>query len=225
MLRSSESGECAAPTNSMAEILKVENSNLERVLGLASRFILDGKVLALPTDTFYGLGADAFNLSAVNQIFRIKGRSSDRPLPLLVASLDQAADLASDPPRLFFTLAEKFWPGPLTLVVQASQQIPLKVTANTGKVGLRWPRAPLAVALIAAVGRPLTGTSANLSEHPACSTAEQVDKQIGGTLPLILDAGTTAGDRPSTVIELAGERGRVIRPGAIQESELKGYLS
>ncbi len=209
----------------MAEILKVENSNLELALARACYFLLDGKVVALPTDTFYGLGADPFNLSAVSQIFRIKQRSSDRPLPLLVASLDQAADLASDPPRLFFTLAEKFWPGPLTLVVQASRQIPLKVTANTGKVGLRWPRAPLAVALIAAVNRPLTGTSANLSEHPACSTAAEVDQQIGTSLPLILDGGKTAGHQPSTVVEVTGERARVIRPGAIAESELKGYLS
>jgi tRNA threonylcarbamoyl adenosine modification protein (Sua5/YciO/YrdC/YwlC family) len=209
----------------MAEVLKVDNSNLERALERASEFILDGKVLAVPTDTFYGLGADPFNLSAVSQIFRIKRRSSDRPLPLLVGSLDQAADLASDPPRLFFTLAEKFWPGPLTLVVQASRQIPLKVTANTGKVGLRWPRAPLAVALIAAVGRPLTGTSANLSEHPACSTAAEVDKQLGSTLPLILDGGKTAGRQPSTVVELAGDRARIIRPGVIREPELKKYLS
>ena len=88
--------------------------------------------------------ADPLNLAAVTEVFRIKGRSSDRPLPLLVASLDQASDLTSDPPALFFKLAEKFWPGPLTLVVPASRQIPLKVTGNTGKVGLRWPRAPLA---------------------------------------------------------------------------------
>lgn len=209
----------------MAEILKVDNSNLERALERASELILDGKVLAFPTDTFYGLGADPFNLSAISQIFRIKRRSSDRPLPLLVASLDQAADLASDPPRLFFTLAEKFWPGPLTLVVRASRQIPLKVTANTGRVGLRWPRAPLAVALIAAVSRPLTGTSANLSEHPACPTAADVDKQIGGSVPLILDGGATEGKQPSTVVELAGDRARVVRPGVIRESELKKYLS
>lgn len=209
----------------MSEILKVDNSNLEEVVGRASRFILEGKVLAMPTDTYYGLGADAFNLSAVSQIFRIKGRSSDRPLPLLVSSLDQAADLASDPPRAFFTLAEKFWPGPLTLVVKASRQIPLKVTANTGKVGLRWPMAPLAVALIEAISRPLTGTSANLSEHPACSTAAQVENQIGKLLPLILDGGTTAGHQPSTVVELLGDRMRILRPGAIQESDLKGCLS
>lgn len=209
----------------MAETLKTDPARFEYALERASRLILSGKVVAFPTDTFYGLGADSLNLAAVSEVFRIKRRSSDRPLPLLVASFDQAADLASDPPRLFFTLAERFWPGPLTLVVQASRQIPLKVTANTGKVGLRWPRAPLAVALIAAVNRPLTGTSANLSEHPACSTAKEVEKQIGDDLPLILDGGSTTGRLASTVVELTGDRPRILRPGAVAESELMEFLS
>jgi L-threonylcarbamoyladenylate synthase len=208
----------------MSEILKVDTARLKYVLEYSVRLILGGKVVSFPTDTFYCLGADPFNLAAVSEVYRIKGRSSDRPLPLLVASLDQAADLTSDPPALFFKLAEKFWPGPLTLVVPASRLIPLKVTGNTGKVGLRWPKAPLAVALIAAADRPLTGTSANLTKHPGCATAEQVDKQIGGKVPLILDAGPAKGDMGSTVLELAGERPRIIRPGPVTEAELKEFF-
>jgi L-threonylcarbamoyladenylate synthase len=208
----------------MAEILKVNNQRLEYALLYAVRLILAGKVVAFPTDTFYGLGADPFNLAAVSEVFRIKGRTADRPLPLLVDSIDQAVDLANDPPRLFFALAKKFWPGPLTIIVPASRQIPLKVTANTGKVGLRWPKALLATALIEAAARPLTGTSANLSELPACSTAADVDLQVGNALPLILDGGPTAGDLASTVVELDGERGRVLRPGGVPESELKEFL-
>jgi L-threonylcarbamoyladenylate synthase len=208
----------------MAEILKVEEGRLHFVLEYATRLILAGKVVAFPTDTFYGLGADPFNLAAISEIFRIKRRTAERPLPLLVDSIDQAVDLANDPPRLFFTLAQKFWPGALTLVVPASRQIPLKVTANTGKVGLRWPKASLAVALIAAAARPLTGTSANLSELPACSTAAEVDRQVGSSLPLILDGGPTQGDLASTVVELVGERARILRPGVVPESELKEFL-
>ncbi|MBZ5565391.1 MAG: threonylcarbamoyl-AMP synthase [Acidobacteriia bacterium] len=209
----------------MAEILKVENNRLEFLLEYAVRLIVAGKVVAFPTDTFYGLAADPFNLAAITEIFRIKRRTADRPLPLLVDSIDQAVDLANDPPRLFFTLAQKFWPGPLTLVVAASRQIPLKVTANTGKVGLRWPKAPFAVALIAASARPLTGTSANLSEMAACSTAADVEQQIGDSLPLILDGGRTEGKSASTVVDLTGERARILRPGAIPESELKEFLA
>ncbi len=208
----------------MSEILKVDGERMEFVLEYAVRTILAGKVVAFPTDTFYGLGADPFNLAAVSEIFRIKRRSYDRPLPLLVASLDQALDLTSDPPRLFFKLAERFWPGPLTIVVPASRQIPLKVTGNTGRVALRWPKAPLAVALIAAAARPLTGTSANLTEHPACSTASEVEAQIGDTLPLILDGGTTAGDMASTIVEVVGDRIRILRPGPVAESQLQEFL-
>jgi len=208
----------------MAEILKLDNTRLDFILEYATRLILSGKVVAFPTDTFYGLAADPFNLAAVSEVFRIKGRIADRPLPLLVDSIDQAVDLTHDPPRLFFQLAEKFWPGPLTLVVPASRQIPLKVTANTGKIGLRWPKAPHAVALIAASARPLTGTSANLSEGAACSTAEQVDQQIGYALPLILDGGPTPGQLASTVVEFVGERARILRPGGVPETELKEFL-
>ena len=213
-----------SPGGPMAEILKLDNTSLGYVLEYAVRLILRGKVVAFPTDTYYGLGADPFNLAAVSQIFRIKRRAADRALPLLVDSIDQAGDLAHNPPKLFFTLAQKFWPGPLTLVVPASRQIPLKVTANTGKVGLRWPQASFVTALIAAAARPVTGTSANLSDMTACSTADEVDCQLGHLLPLILDGGLTPGGLASTVVELLGERGRIVRQGAIPEPDLKEFL-
>ncbi len=208
----------------MSQILKLENSRLDVVLEHCVRAILAGQVVAFPTDTFYCLGADPFNLKAVSEIFRIKRRPGGRALPLLVSSLDQAADLAENPPAAFFRLAEKFWPGPLTLVVPASRLIPLKVTGNTGKVGLRWPKAPLAEALITAAARPLTGTSANVSDSPACATAEEVERQVGDVLPLILDGGTTAGTLASTVVELDGDSARIVRPGPITESQLKECL-
>jgi L-threonylcarbamoyladenylate synthase len=208
----------------MSEILKVDSSRLAYALEYAVRLILEGEVLALPTDTFYCLAADPFNLKAVSEVYRIKRRPAGRPLPILVASLDQAADLTEDPPALFFKLAEKFWPGQLMLVVPASRQIPLKVTGNTGKVGLRWPQAPLAVALIAAAARPLIGTSANLTNYPACASAQEVEDQMGHAVPLILDGGATKGDLASTVVELAGEGGRILRPGPVTESQLKEFL-
>jgi L-threonylcarbamoyladenylate synthase len=211
----------------MAEILRVNTEDSERLeflLEYSTRMILAGKVIAFPTDTFYGLGADPFNLAAVTEIFRIKHRTAERALPLLVASLDQGADLANNPPAVFFELAKKFWPGPLTLVVSASRQIPLKVTANTRKVGLRWPKSPLAVALIVAAGRPITGTSANLSDADSCATAQEVEKQLGEDVPLILDGGRTEGKLPSTVVDLTGDRCRILRAGAIPEFELKEFL-
>lgn len=208
----------------MGEILKVDASSLRYALECATKLIANGGVIAFPTDTVYGLGADPFNLAAVAEVFRVKGRSFNRPLPLLVNSLDQAMDLTHDPPRRFFDLAKKYWPGPLTLIVPASHLIPLKVTGNTGNVGLRWPKAPLVVSLISAAARPLAGTSANLSDHPACRTAQEVDSQIGRRVPLILDGGSTGDDVPSTVVDLTAERPRILRHGAVSDDELKELL-
>jgi L-threonylcarbamoyladenylate synthase len=209
----------------MAEILKSEGSSLMAAVERATELIVAGKVVAFPTDTVYGLGADPFNLAAVVEVYRVKGRSFSHPLPLLVNSVDQAIDLTSGPPRAFFDLAKKYWPGPLTLVVPASSLVPLKVTGNTGNVGLRWPRAPLAAALISAAARPLTGTSANRSDHLACRTADEVNAQIGSRIPLILDGGSTGDCVPSTVVDLTADPPRIIRPGPIPESELKELLS
>ncbi|MGH9374854.1 MAG: L-threonylcarbamoyladenylate synthase [Terriglobia bacterium] len=207
----------------MAEIQKVDRPNPD-VLGRAASLIAGGKVVAFPTDTVYGLGADPFNLAAVTEVFRVKGRAYNRPIPLLVSSLDQAIELTFDPPGLFFDLAGKYWPGPLTLVVPASRRIPLKVTGNTGNVGLRWPKAPLALSLISTSGRPLTGTSANLTDHPTCKTAAEVEEQIGGLVSLILDGGASGGNAGSTVLDLTGEHPRILRPGPIPEAELKEFL-
>lgn len=209
----------------MAEILNAEGSELALALDRAAELIGAGKVVAFPTDTVYGLGADPFNLAAIVEVYRVKGRSFNHPLPLLVNSVDQAIDLTSEPPAVFFELAKKYWPGPLTIVVPASSLVPLKVTGNTGNVGLRWPRAPLAVALIAAAARPLTGTSANRTDHLECRTAAEVDKQIGSRVPLILNGGSTGDCAPSTVVDLTAVPPRIVREGPIPESELKELLS
>jgi len=208
----------------MAEILKADQNRFRFVVDYSARLIRAGKVVAVPTDTLYGLAADPFNLAAVNEIFRIKQRTAGRPVPLLVASLEQAIELTVYPADLLLELAKRFWPGPLTVVVPASPQIPLRITAHTGKLGLRWPRAPLVEALIAATGRPVTGTSANLSEHLPGTTAEEVDRQIGDALPLIVDGGPTPGGVASTVVELVGERIRLLRPGGIPASALEEFL-
>ena len=208
----------------MAEIFKVTPARLEKILERATILVLSGKAVAIPTDTLYGLAADPYNLAAVNEINRIKRRTAERAVPLLVESVDRAADIAQDPPELFFKLATKYWPGALTLVVAAAPALPLKITHNTGKVGLRWPKAMFAEALITACGRALTGTSANLTERPPCTTAGEVLLQIGDTVPLIVDGGPTPAHVPSTVIEITGEKARLIRPGAIPESELKDIL-
>lgn len=205
----------------MAEILKVSDTTLGIAVDYGARLIRQGKVIAFPTDTFYALGADPLNLAAVNEVFRVKGRDAARPLPLLVESVDQAAEFSGDLPQLFFKLVGKYWPGPLTLVVPAARRIPLKVTGNTGNIGLRAPDAALAMSLVRAAGCPLTGTSANLTEHAPCSTAAEVEAQVGRGIPLILDGGACAGGMASTVVDLTRESPRILRQGQISTKELE----
>jgi tRNA threonylcarbamoyl adenosine modification protein (Sua5/YciO/YrdC/YwlC family) len=218
-----------------AELLRVDaQSPQAEVLRYAAHFLTRGCVVAIPTDTFYGLAADPFNLAAVDEIYRVKGRPETRALPILVNCLEQALMLMRDreeevgglaiPPRIFTRLAETFWPGGLTLVMDASNRVPLKVTANTGKVALRWPKSALVELLINEFEGPITGTSANVSGFPSCTSAEQVIKQLGARLPLVLDAGDTGAALPSTIIELHGESWKVLREGAIPVTEIEKTL-
>jgi L-threonylcarbamoyladenylate synthase len=215
-----------------AELLRI-NAQAPEVdaLRYAAHFLTRGCVVGIPTDTFYGLAADPFNLAAVDEIYRVKGRPETRALPILVNSLKQALMLVRDregesttlksAPAKFLRLTEAFWPGGLTLVMDASNRVPLKVTANTGKVALRWPKSPVVEQLINEFEGPITGTSANVSGFPSCSGADQVMKQLGSRLPLVLDGGDTGAALPSTIIELLGEEWKVLREGAIPVAEIE----
>jgi L-threonylcarbamoyladenylate synthase len=208
-----------------AELLRINPINPETdVLRYAAELLWRGAVIAVPTDTFYGLAADAFNLAAVDDIYRVKGRPETRALPILVSSIEQALPLCKDIPESFGKLAQAFWPGALTIVVNAAHRIPLKVTAGTGRIALRWPRSEVVSRLIEEFGGPITGTSANISGFPSCSSGEQVLKQLGGRVPLILDAGDTGVALASTIVELQSEAWRIGREGAISEAEIEKAL-
>jgi tRNA threonylcarbamoyl adenosine modification protein (Sua5/YciO/YrdC/YwlC family) len=218
-----------------AELLRI-NAHAPEIdaVRYAAHFLTRGCVIGIPTDTFYGLAADPFNLAAVDEIYRVKGRPETRALPILVNSLEQALMLVRDregdiggvntAPGKFLRLAEAFWPGGLTLVMDASNRVPLKVTANTGKVALRWPKSALVEQLINEFEGPITGTSANVSGFPSCSGADQVMKQLGNRLPLVLDGGDTGAALPSTIIELRGEEWKVLREGAIPVTDIEKIL-
>jgi L-threonylcarbamoyladenylate synthase len=208
-----------------AELLKLSAGAPDSTaIRYAADFIKRGQVVGVPTDTFYGLGADPFNLAAVEEIYRVKGRPENRALPILVSSIEQAATLSRDLPDNFLRLAQKLWPGALTIVVQASNKLPLKVTANKGRVALRWPNSRVACAIIEQVGSPITGTSANISGYPSCSNAQELVQQLGERLPLILDSGDTGARVSSTIVNLDGEDWKIVRPGQITEDEIEKAL-
>ncbi|HEY0704293.1 MAG TPA: L-threonylcarbamoyladenylate synthase [Candidatus Acidoferrales bacterium] len=203
------------------EILKISADSPEpNIIEYAAGFIKRGEVVGIPTDTFYGLSVDPFNLSAIEGVFRAKGRPETKALPILVNSYEQALTLAREVPDSFLELSNKFWPGPLTLVVEATHRLPLKVTGNTGRVALRWAKSNVVTKLIEAAGGPITGTSANLSGYPSCSSAGQIVEQLGNRLPLILDSGDTRGVLASTIVRLDGNEWRVVREGAIPDEEI-----
>ena len=206
-------------------MLKISPNTPEaNVVDYAADFIRRGRVVGLPTDTFYALSADPFNLASIEEVYRVKGRPETKALPILVHSIEQAVTLARDIPNAFLVLAHKFWPGALTLVVEATHRLPLKVTGNTGRVALRWPNSRITTALIEAVHGPITGTSANLSGFPSCTNAPQIVKQLGDRLPLILDSGDTGAILASTIVRLNGDEWTIVREGAIPESEIHAAL-
>ncbi|HXW54476.1 MAG TPA: L-threonylcarbamoyladenylate synthase [Candidatus Cybelea sp.] len=204
------------------EVLKISANAPERhLVEYAADFIKRGRVIAIPTDTFYGLSADPFNLAAIERVFQIKGRPETKALPILVSSIEQAVMLVRDLPDAFLLLAHKFWPGALTLVVEATTRLPLKVTGNSGCVAIRWPDSRIATSLIEAAGGPVTGTSANLSGFPSCTNAQQIVKQLGDRLPLILDSGDTGAILASTIVRIDGDNWSIAREGALAESEIQ----
>jgi tRNA threonylcarbamoyl adenosine modification protein (Sua5/YciO/YrdC/YwlC family) len=211
-----------------AEIIKINSDSPEAsLIKYAADQIRAGEVLGMPTDTFYGLAADPFNLRAVDRVYDIKTRSRHKPLSLLIESVDQAEELAKDLPEEFYVLARKYWPGPLTIIVKAGSRLPLKVTANTGNVALRVPSAKIPLAVVTAAAIPITATSANLSGASECTSASQVYEQLEGRIGIIVDGGTSPRDIPSTIVDLTdeGARWRIMREGAISADEISTFFA
>ena len=205
------------------EIVKINSVEPEHsLISYAADQLKAGQVLGMPTDTFYGLAADPFNLRAVERVYEIKSRSRHKPLSLMIESVDQAEELAQELPSAFYLLARRFWPGPLTIIVRAHARLPLKVTANSGNVALRVPAATIPLAVIKAAGLPITATSANLSGASECTSAEAVQEQLQDRIPLIVDGGTSPREVASTIVDLSQGDGqwRLIRGGAIPQEQI-----
>ena len=199
-----------------AEILRVhpDEPQPDRIDYIVS-CLRKGDVVALPTDTFYGLAVDPVNLHAVEQIYQIKTRQRHKPLSLLISGLAQAYTLARDTDPLLDKLADRFWPGPLTIIVRAGTKLPLRSTANTGNVALRVPAAEIPRAIVTRLGRPVTATSANLRDAAECTDAISLEVQLGHLLPMIVDGGISGGDVPTTIVNLTERGWEILREGAI----------
>lgn len=189
----------------------------------AADTIRRGGVVAIPTDSLYMLVADPFNLAAVGKVFAAKGREATRSLPLLVNDLTMVEDLTTEVTKRFQVLARRFWPGPLTIIVQASSNVPLKLTGNTGRLALRQSKSPIGNALVQFLNMPLIATSANMSGVPTCASGIEVFGTMDGRLDLVLDGGHCIGSG-ATTIDITEPYWRIIKHGVIEERELTEVL-
>ena len=191
----------------------------------AAKWIANGGVVAIPTDTLYGLAADPFSAAAIARVFDVKGRSAERALPLIAADAEQVAAhigrLSPDAARL----AARFWPGPLTLLVAAPRTLAKDVSGGTGKVGVRVPADDVARRICAAVGRPITATSANVSGEAATADPAEVERTLGDRIDLLIDTGPTPGAAPSTIVDATGTAPVLVRAGAVAWDEILAWLS
>jgi L-threonylcarbamoyladenylate synthase len=197
------------------KIIKLDPVRPEAAFSRCREVISAGGVIAYPTDTFYGLGADPKNLRAVQKLFEIKGRPTVQPILLLVADPQDARQWAADIPPQADELMKRCWPGPLTLILKARADVLPELTAGTGTIGLRVPGNQLTRDLLCFLGCALTGTSANRSGQTSFCTARETADAIGDRVDLILDGGATAGGKPSTIVDVRTGFPRVVREGAV----------
>lgn len=196
----------------------------DEIINNAARIIKNGGLVAFPTETVYGLGANGLSSRAVSGIFRAKGRPSDNPLILHIADIEAVYTLAEDIPPAAFRVMERFWPGPLTLVLPKQDVIPREVTAGLATVALRMPSHPVALALIREAGVPVAAPSANRSGLPSPTTAQHVWDDLAGRIEAILDSGPTGVGLESTVLDLTEDRPVILRPGSVTAEDLQEVL-
>jgi len=194
--------------------------NLLNELDKAFAALDNGGVVVFPTDTLYGLGADVFSLPALQRIFAIKGRPAELALPVLVAGLDQVESVALPMSNQAQELAERFWPGPLTLVMRRSPELPDLVTGGADTVAVRMPAHRIPLALARRLGRPITGTSANLSGQPDLLDLDSIENQLGNLVDYIIRSGPPPEGTGSTVVDITRNKPRLLREGAISLEEI-----
>lgn len=189
----------------------------------AAAILKSGGLVAYPTESFYGLAADAANEAAIHRLFQIKRRKPSEPILLLIPDVGSLKRYVAHVPVAAKELMDTFWPGALTIVFEAQKDVSMLLTAGTGKIGVRLSSHPLATALAQAMGSAITGTSANVSGEPPCSTPHSVFKALGKGVDKILDGGETPGEKPSTVLDVTTYPHTVLREGIISKKMLAPY--
>lgn len=208
----------------MTEIIKMTGEPDFDSLNCAAKALADGALVAIPTETVYGLGANAFIPEAVDEIFKVKGRPQDNPLIVHIDNLDMLPSVVSEVPDIAVSAMEKFWPGPLTLIMKKNPELPSNVTAGLDTVAVRMPSHKIARFFITLAGVPVVAPSANLSGRPSPTRAEHVFEDFDGKIPYIIDGGISDIGLESTVLDLTANTPTILRPGGVSLEELKEVL-
>jgi tRNA threonylcarbamoyl adenosine modification protein (Sua5/YciO/YrdC/YwlC family) len=192
-------------------------------IGVAAKAIGEGSLIVFPTDTVYGVGGDAFNQFATSRIFDVKARSRSMPLPVLVSRPRQAWALCAEVPKAAAELAAAFWPGGLTLILPVADGLSLDLGESKGRIAVRMPAQDDLIELISIVG-PLAATSANLSGIATPGSVKEIRSQLGDGVAVYLDGGPAGADTPSTIVDVARWRPKVVREGAISKADIEKAL-
>ena len=203
-------------------ILDIDSDEkLKAALDNSRKVLLSGGIVAFPTESFYGLAVDIKNDGAIEKLFALKQRDRNNPILIILPEIDALNKYAEDIPDQAVKLIDAFWPGGLTMLFKASQNISSLLTADTGKIGVRYSSHSVATALAKAIGRPVTGTSSNISGHPPCVTAGEVFDYFGETIDLILDNGSTQGGPGSTIVDVTVKPCVVLREGMVLKKDIE----
>ncbi len=194
------------------------------IIEKAARVIKNGGVIAFPTRCLYGIAADAFNISAVEKVFKIKNRPLNKALLVLIKNCDAVNTLAKHIPTSAQKMMDRFWPGEVTIVFEAQPTVPATLTAGSEKIGIRLPEHPVAMALLNALDNPITGTSANLSQGSSCHQVSDLNPKVMDNLDLILDSGPLKGGSGSTVVDVTNIDPVVLREGEIPKNDIFNIL-
>lgn len=214
------------PTNSKPTAKRIVIDPLHpdaQSIRTAADVVRRGGVVVFPTSGLYGLGADALNDAAVARVFAIKRRPADNPVLVLLSDVAEMDRLVRSVPGFARPLL-KLWPGGVTFVFDAAGHVPAALTAGTGRIGVRLPEHPVARALVATVGRPITGTSANISGRPAAARGMDIDAAVADAVDLVLDAGALAGGPGSTIVDATAWPVRILREGAVPADRIYALL-
>lgn len=206
-------------------VMKVSEVGRTRAVVEACRIIKEGGIVAFPTETFYGLGVKYDNISALKKLYEIKKRPKEKAMPLIIGDMNMLSMVAASVSDIAQKLMHKFWPGPLTLLLNAREYLSEFITGEAGMVAVRVPGESFALALARALEFPITATSANISGTSPADTPGNVVRHFGESLDLLIDGERTPGGLPSTIVDVTGDEVKIMRPGVIPDEEILEFVS